>query len=150
MIVLLTIVHVIIAFVLILLVLLQSSKGGDVAGAFGGMGSQTAFGPQGTTTFLSKTTAGLAVAFMLTSMALAIISNQSRGTGGSILGGEQETAAPQSGPASPVAPLTTTTPEVQVIPPPSAPAPDATPAPADTPPASGTLASPPAANSPSR
>ena len=102
MVALLTAVHVLVALVLILVVLLQSARGTDLAGAFGGMGSQTAFGPRGTTTFLSKTTAVLAVIFMLTSLSLAILSNRSRGRGGSVL--SREAPASNSQPAAQPAP----------------------------------------------
>lgn len=92
---LLTAVHVLVAIVLVLAVLLQSSKGADLAGAFGGMGSQTAFGPRGTATFLSKATVALAITFMLTSITLAIMGNQLRGTGGpSVLSDEPAAAEP--------------------------------------------------------
>ena len=98
---LLTALHVLVAVILILGVLLQSARGTDLAGAFGGMGSQTAFGPRGTATFLSKATVVLAIIFMVTSVSLAILSNRLRGTGGSsVLSGEQ--AAPTQ-PASPPA-----------------------------------------------
>ena len=91
---LLTAVHVLVAVFLVLAVLLQSARGADLAGAFGGMGSQTAFGPRGTATFLSKATVTLAVVFMLTSITLAILGNQLRGTGGpSVLGNEPAAAA---------------------------------------------------------
>src|SRR5260370_31521862 len=53
---LLLIVHVIVCLFLIVVVLLQSGKAADLAGAFGGMGSQTAFGPRGSATLLSKAT----------------------------------------------------------------------------------------------
>jgi len=89
MIMLLTFVHIAVALVLILVVLLQSARGTDLAGAFGGMGSQTAFGPRGTTTFLSKTTAGLAAVFMVTSLSLAVLSNRTRRSG-SVLSGEKQ------------------------------------------------------------
>jgi preprotein translocase subunit SecG len=88
MVMLLTFVHIAVALVLILVVLLQSARGTDLAGAFGGMGSQTAFGPRGTTTFLSKTTAGLAAVFMVTSLSLAVLSNRTRRSG-SVLSGEK-------------------------------------------------------------
>lgn len=89
MIMLLTFIHIAVALVLILVVLLQSARGTDLAGAFGGMGSQTAFGPRGTTTFLSKTTAGLAAVFMVTSLTLAVLSNRTRRSG-SVLSGEKQ------------------------------------------------------------
>ena len=81
--ILLTIIHVIVCLLLILIVLLQSGKSADLAGAFGGAGSQTAFGARGTATFLSKLTTGAAVIFMLTSMTLSIY--RSKGTGNSIM-----------------------------------------------------------------
>jgi preprotein translocase subunit SecG len=90
MVALLTTIHILVALVLILVVLLQSARGTDLAGAFGGMGSQTAFGPRGTTTFLSKTTAVLAAIFMVTALSLAILSNQSHGRGGSVLSGQKQ------------------------------------------------------------
>jgi len=67
MITLLTILHVVVCLFLIIVVLLQSGKAADLAGAFGGMGSQTAFGPRGAATVLSKATTTAAVLFMLTS-----------------------------------------------------------------------------------
>lgn len=72
MIILLTTLHVVVSFFLIIVVLLQSGKAADLAGAFGGMGSQTAFGPRGAATVLSKATTTAAVLFMLTSIALGI------------------------------------------------------------------------------
>ena len=72
MVILLTIVHVVVSFFLIIVVLLQSGKAADLAGAFGGMGSQTAFGPRGAATVLSKATTTAAVLFMLTSITLGI------------------------------------------------------------------------------
>ena len=64
--------YVLICFVLSIVVLLQSGSAADLAGAFGGAGSQTAFGPRGAATFLSKATAWCAVMFMVTSMILVI------------------------------------------------------------------------------
>ena len=67
--------HVLACGVLILVVLLQSGRAADLAGAFGGAGSQTAFGPRGAATFLSKATSFLAIVFMVTSIALALASS---------------------------------------------------------------------------
>ena len=67
----LTIIHVIVCFFLVVVVLLQSGKAADLAGAFGGMGSQTAFGPRGSATVLSKATTIAAAVFMVTSLTLA-------------------------------------------------------------------------------
>ena len=71
--VLLTIVHVVVCLFLIVVVLLQSGKAADLAGAFGGMGSQTAFGPRGSATLLSKATTISAILFMLTSISLTLL-----------------------------------------------------------------------------
>src|SRR5438270_6318988 len=71
-----TAVHVIICFFLIIVVLLQSGKAADLAGAFGGMGSQTVFGPRGTATVLSKATTIAAALFMLTSLSLVIMTTR--------------------------------------------------------------------------
>ncbi len=69
-----TIIHVLICFILIVAVLLQSGKAADLAGAFGGVGSQTAFGPRGTATILSKITTISAILFMVTSLGLWMLS----------------------------------------------------------------------------
>jgi preprotein translocase subunit SecG len=70
-------IHVLVCVVLILVVLLQSGKGADLAGAFGGGGTQTAFGSRGPASFLSKATTVAAVVFMLTSIALSGINTGS-------------------------------------------------------------------------
>ncbi len=84
---LLTVIHIMICMVLIVAVLLQSGKAADLAGAFGGAGSQSAFGPRGAKTLLSKMTTICAVLFMFTSLGLWIISG--RQSSGSVLSGEQ-------------------------------------------------------------
>ena len=71
--VLLIVLHVIVCFVLIMVVLLQSGKAADLAGAFGGGGSQTALGSRGAATVLTKATTIAAVLFMITSLSLAIL-----------------------------------------------------------------------------
>jgi preprotein translocase subunit SecG len=81
----LTVIHVIICFFLIIVVLLQSGKAADLAGAFGGMGSQTAFGPRGAATLLSKATTVAAVLFMLNSIALGILHSRDAGGGQSVI-----------------------------------------------------------------
>jgi preprotein translocase subunit SecG len=75
--VLITIVHVIVCAVLIVVVLLQHGKSADIAATFGGMGSQTAFGPRGTATVFSRLTTWCAIIFMLTSMLLTYITGRS-------------------------------------------------------------------------
>jgi preprotein translocase subunit SecG len=78
---LLTILHVLICLFLIVVVLLQSGKAADLAGAFGGMGSQTAFGPRGSATLLSKATTASAILFMVTSLSLSIMATRRAGAG---------------------------------------------------------------------
>jgi preprotein translocase subunit SecG len=68
--------HVFVCLVLILVVLLQSSKGSGLAGAFGGGGGQTMFGGQETATFLSRMTTYLAILFMVLSLLLAFLSSR--------------------------------------------------------------------------
>jgi preprotein translocase subunit SecG len=72
-------IHIIVSLLLVIVVLLQSGKAADLAGAFGGMGSQSTFGPRGAATLLSKMTTTLAVLFMVTSLALYIIAYQHSG-----------------------------------------------------------------------
>lgn len=77
MIILLVIVHVIVCLFLICVVLLQQGKSADLAGAFGGQGSQTAFGPRGAANLLTRLTTWSAVIFMLTSIGLTIAMSHS-------------------------------------------------------------------------
>ena len=74
--ILLTILHVVVCIFLILVVLLQTGKSADLAGAFGGGGSQTALGSRGAATLLSKLTTTSAVLFMITSLCLAIVATR--------------------------------------------------------------------------
>ena len=76
MVILITIVHVVVCLFLAVVVLLQSGKAADLAGAFGGMGSQTVFGPRGSATVLSKATTIAAALFMVTSLTLSILSTR--------------------------------------------------------------------------
>ena len=85
MIVLVTVVHVIVALVLIGVVLLQTGKRADLAGAFGGGGSQTAFGARGASTFFAKMTTTCAVLFMIASMSLAILTTRQAGQSRTVL-----------------------------------------------------------------
>jgi preprotein translocase subunit SecG len=71
-------IYIVICFFLILVVLLQQGKGADIAGAFGGGGSQTAFGARGATTFLHKLTTGAFVGFVLLSVVLSILEARPR------------------------------------------------------------------------
>ena len=90
---LLTFIHVVVCAVLIVVVLLQHGKSADIAATFGGMGSQTAFGPRGTATVFSRLTTWCAIIFMLTSMALTCITSRRSG-GSSVMDTVQTPAAP--------------------------------------------------------
>jgi len=91
MIVALVVIHVIVSLFLILVVLVQQGKGADLAGAFGGGGSQTAFGARGATTLLHKLTSGFFVAFVLTSLTLAVMQAHPRT---SVMSGAASSKAP--------------------------------------------------------
>jgi len=108
--ILLTALYVLVCFLLLIAVLLQQGRGGDIASAFGGGGSQTAFGARGGATVLSKATAVLGALFMLGALGLAVIGQ--RGPGSVVSG----VGAPAPAPAPATAP------------------PPATPGPAQTPP----------------
>ena len=124
----LLVMHVLVCLVLMGVILLQSGQAADIAGAFGGSGSQTAFGPRGAATFLSRATTWCAVMFMFTSMALAVhVRTTSGGAGRSIL--EQfSKPAPKSAAPAPIPP-SQVPPAQQPPAQPAAPAPSA-PAPA--------------------
>ena len=66
------VIHIIVCISLIFIILIQSSKGAEMGAAFGGS-SQTLFGSRGAATFMNKLTTGAAIAFMITSLVLAII-----------------------------------------------------------------------------
>jgi preprotein translocase subunit SecG len=66
-------IHVIVSLTLILIILLQQGKSADLAAAFGGQGSQTAFGPRSASNVLTKATTWLAVVFVLTSITLTVM-----------------------------------------------------------------------------
>jgi preprotein translocase subunit SecG len=87
--------------VLIIVVLLQSGKAADLAGAFGGAGSQTAFGPRGAATILSQATTWCAVMFMVCALAMVVKVDRSVGTaaGSSVLEKYAKPAAPKPAPA---------------------------------------------------
>jgi preprotein translocase subunit SecG len=87
--------------VLIIVVLLQSGKAADLAGAFGGAGSQTAFGPRGAANVLSRATTWCAVMFMVCAMALVLRVDKTVEQGGSIL---QNVSKPAPKPTTPAKP----------------------------------------------
>jgi preprotein translocase subunit SecG len=103
---LITIVHIIVCLFLIIVVLLQSGQSGDIAAAFGGMGSQTAFGPRGAATALSRATTWSAIIFMVTSITLSIAASRHTGPN-SVLQGikgapvKTQPATPATPPAAP-------------------------------------------------
>jgi preprotein translocase subunit SecG len=97
--ILITIIHVLVCFFLIAVVLLQSGKSGDLAAAFGGQGSQTAFGPRGAASALSKATTWSAVIFMVTSIILSIYASRKTGPS-SVLSGVKPSQT-NSKPATP-------------------------------------------------
>ena len=117
-------VHILVCIFLIIVVLLQSGKAADLAGAFGGMGSQTAFGPRGSATLLSKATTVSAVLFMITSLSLSIIASRGAGLASTVLEGSQSSAPAKSKPAQqPQAPAGGKTFPLPIGPPPAQPAP---------------------------
>ncbi|HTR36597.1 MAG TPA: preprotein translocase subunit SecG [Bryobacteraceae bacterium] len=140
MVIVLTILHILICFFMIVVVLLQSGQAADLAGAFGGMGSQTAFGPRGSATILSKATTIAAALFMVTSMSLAILATRAAKTSGSVLGNQKAPITQPANKQQTPAPLGTTPSGGNTIPLPSinpqtAPAQSAPAAPAQSKPA---------------
>jgi preprotein translocase subunit SecG len=118
MVILLTILHVIVAVFLILVVLLQTGKRADLAGAFGGGGSQTAFGARGAATLLSRLTAWSAGIFMATSLLLSLLSSSGSTGRGSVLD-----SVPVGTPVASPAPTAAPAPSNPTPPPTQAPAP---------------------------
>ena len=88
---LITVIHVFVCLFLIIVVLLQSGQSGDIAAAFGGMGSQTAFGPRGAATVLTRATTWCAIIFMVTSITLSVMATRKKGPT-SVLQGTQNSA----------------------------------------------------------
>ncbi|HLW82187.1 MAG TPA: preprotein translocase subunit SecG [Candidatus Acidoferrales bacterium] len=77
--------HVMVCLLLIFVIMLQSGSAADLAGAFGGAGSQTAFGPRGTATFLTQATTWCAIVFMMSSLTLSLKRAPTTAEGTSIL-----------------------------------------------------------------
>jgi preprotein translocase subunit SecG len=98
--------HVLVCFVLVIVIMLQSGNAADLAGAFGGAGSQTAFGPRGAASFLSRATTWCAIVFMMTSLTLSVkrAPEGALSTTGSVLEQTQK-PAPAGKPATPPAQL---------------------------------------------
>jgi preprotein translocase subunit SecG len=99
-------IHILVCFFIIIVVLLQSGKSGDISAAFGGQGSQTAFGPRGAASALSKATTWSAVAFMITSITLSIYASKRGGPGSVLQGLKSQTNKTQ--PVKPATPTPTT------------------------------------------
>ncbi len=93
---LMTVVYVVVCLILLMAILLQQGRGGDIASAFGGSGSQTAFGARAGATLLTRVTTVTAVLFMIGAIGLGIL--WQRGGGSSVVSGK---TAPVSAPAAP-------------------------------------------------
>ena len=91
-------IYVIVCFVLMLVILLQQGKGGDIASAFGGGSSQAAFGARSGATVLSRATTVCAILFIVGALVLGILGQ--RGPG-SVVGGRSQTGVPATAPAAP-------------------------------------------------
>ena len=99
--ILILLIHIVVCIFLIIVVLLQSGKAADLAGAFGGMGSQTTFGPRGSATLLSRATTISAVLFMVTSLSLSILATRNAGLGTTVLEATPAGSAPVKGAPAP-------------------------------------------------
>ncbi|MBA4348686.1 MAG: preprotein translocase subunit SecG [Thermodesulfovibrio sp.] len=97
----LLIMHVLVCLFLILIILLQSGKGADIGAAFGGS-SQTLFGSRGAATFLNKLTTATAVAFMLTSLILTMLTTKGTSVIQQTAPVEQNKTVPQQIPQQPM------------------------------------------------
>ncbi|MFZ1137273.1 MAG: preprotein translocase subunit SecG [Candidatus Korobacteraceae bacterium] len=104
MIVFITIIHVLVCAFLIIVVLLQHGQSADIAAAFGGAGSQTAFGARTAGTVLSRATTYAAVAFMLTSITLSVMVTRRGVTSGSVLGNTKSAPAQKTPAPAPTTP----------------------------------------------
>lgn len=102
------VIYVFICFFLILVVLVQQGKGADIAGAFGGGGTQTAFGARGATTLLHKLTTGAFIGFIVLSLVLTILERHQRTSVVSTVPAKSaaapKPAAPKANPAGAPAP----------------------------------------------
>ncbi len=111
------ILHLIACFFLIAVVLLQQGKGQDLASAFGGGGTQAAFGPRGSATLLSRVTTGLAAVFMITSISLVVLKQKESSVLDKIPAAASPTpaAAPTDVLGIPVAPPPAASPAASVV-----------------------------------
>jgi preprotein translocase subunit SecG len=104
MIYLITTIHVLVCFFIIIIVLLQSGTSGDLSAAFGGQGSQTAFGPRGAASALSKATTWSAVLFMITSITLSVYQSHRGGQKSVLQGVKSQPTKTQPVPVTPSPP----------------------------------------------
>ena len=88
--------HILVCVILVLVVLLQSGQGADLAGAFGGGATQTAFGSRGPASFLTRMTTVVAIIFMLTSIGLSMMGERRSADDRSIL---ETSGRPSAAPA---------------------------------------------------
>ena len=100
---LVTTIHVLVCAFLIIVVLLQHGQSADIAAAFGGAGSQTAFGARTAGTVLSRATTYAAIAFMVTSITLSALATRRGLSSGSVL--DNTKAAPTQKAPAPTAPV---------------------------------------------
>jgi preprotein translocase subunit SecG len=123
--------YILVCLTLMLVILLQQGKGGDIANAFGGGGSQAAFGARAGATVLSRATAIFAALFIVGAVVLGIVGTRGGG-GSSVVGGRNPLQQPSTpvAPPAPAGPVNTQSPATTA---PAAPAPTSTPAPATTP-----------------
>ena len=91
------VIHILVCVFLIGVVLLQQGRSADLAGAFGGQGSQTAFGPRAAANVLTRLTTWSAIIFMLTSLSLTVLYQRTAYGSHSVLEGTKP--APASAPA---------------------------------------------------
>src|SRR6202046_1997367 len=126
--------HVMVCFVLVIVIMLQSGNAADLAGAFGGAGSQTAFGPRGAASFLSRATTWCAIVFMLTSLTLSIKRTPTDVSTGSSSILEQTTKTAPAAPAKPATPPASVPANSTPQPSTQTPAPSPSKPPAETPP----------------
>lgn len=116
--------HILVAFIMVAVILLQAGKGAEIGAAFGGS-SQTIFGSRGAATFLSKVTAAAALLFMVTSLALSFAVRE-RSVASTVID-LQQSEPPAAAPGAPPAAEGQPAPEAQTAPP-AATAPAETPA----------------------
>ena len=102
--------YVLTCLVLLLVILLQQGKGGDIASAFGGSSSQTAFGARSGATLLSRATAVCAGLFMIGALALAVLGHRGTSSVVGSLPAPKPVSAPASKPAGTPAPAKTPAP----------------------------------------